>query len=471
MTVGIYIRVSTDEQVKEGFSISAQKEKLKAYCTAQGWEDFKFYVDEGKSAKDMHRPLLQEMITHIKKKLIDTVLVYKLDRLTRSVVDLHNLLSIFDEYNCAFKSATEVYDTSSAMGRFFITIISSVAQFERENTSERVSFGMAEKVRQGEYIPLAPFGYVKGPDGKLIVNEAEKEIFLHVVNMVSTGYSLRQTCEYLTNIGLKTRRSNDVWKVSTLIWMLKNPAVYGAIKWNNEIYENKHEPLIDKATFNKLANILSIRSKSTTSRRGHVHHIFKGRLICPQCGKRLSGLRTKYVNKNKETFYNNNYRCATCKEHRRPAIQISEQKIEKAFIDYISNYTLNKADISSKKIDNNLRKQEMIQKEIVSLQRKREKFQKAWAADLMSDDEFSKLMIDTKMEIDVAEDRKKEYDVSLFVSPEDIAKRNNILRELKINWTSLSPTEKTDFISMFIEGIEYVKNDENKAVITKIRFL
>ncbi|HEM2035361.1 TPA: zinc ribbon domain-containing protein, partial [Listeria monocytogenes] len=235
--------------------------------------------------------------------------------------------------------------------------------------------------------------------------------------------------------------------------------------------ENTHEPLIDKTTFDKLANILSIRSKSTTSRRGHVHHVFKGRLICPQCGKRLSGLRTKYVNKNKETFYNNNYRCATCKEHRRPAIQISEQKIEKAFIDYISNYTLNKANISSKKLDNNLRKQEMIQKEIISLQRKREKFQKAWAADLMNDDEFSKLMIDTKMEIDAAEDRKKEYDVSLFVSPEDIAKRNNILRELKINWTSLSPTEKTDFISMFIEGIEYVKDDENKAVITKISFL
>ncbi|EGT1957503.1 recombinase family protein, partial [Listeria monocytogenes] len=160
-----------------------------------------------------------------------------------------------------------------------------------------------------------------------------------------------------------------------------------------------------------------------------------------------------------------------CKEHRRPAVQISEQKIEKAFIDYISNYTLNKANISSKKLDNNLRKQEMIQKEIISLQRKREKFQKAWAADLMNDDEFSKLMIDTKMEIDAAEDRKKEYDVSLFVSPEDIAKRNNILRELKINWTSLSPTEKTDFISMFIEGIEYVKDDENKAVITKISFL
>ncbi|EAF6472554.1 recombinase family protein, partial [Listeria monocytogenes] len=156
---------------------------------------------------------------------------------------------------------------------------------------------------------------------------------------------------------------------------------------------------------------------------------------------------------------------------RRPAIQVSEQKIEKAFIDYISNYALQKASSSSKKIDNNLRKQEMLQKEIMSLQRKREKYQKAWAADLMSDDEFSKLMIDTKLEIEAAEIRKKEFDVSLFLSPEDIAKRNNILRELKINWTSLSPTEKTDFISMFTEAIEYVKDDKNKVLITKIRFL
>ncbi|EAD5121236.1 recombinase family protein [Listeria monocytogenes] len=471
MTVGIYVRVSTEEQAKEGYSISAQKERLKEYCAARGWKDFKFYVDEGKTASNLNRPLLNELITHIKKGLIDIVLVYKMDRLSRTVVDLHNLLCVFDDYNCAIKSATEEIDTTSAMGRFFMTTISSIAQFERENTSERVSFGMAEKVRQGEYIPLAPFGYVKGTDGKLIVNEAEKEIFLQIVNMILSGYSLRQTCEYLTNIGVKTRRSKDIWKVSTLVWMLKNPAIYGAIKWSGIIYENTHEPLIEKETYTKIAKVLSIRSKATTSRRGHVHHIFKARLICPACGNRLSGLRTKYVNINKETFYNNNYRCATCKEHRRPAIQVSEQKIEKAFIDYISNYALQKASSSSKKIDNNLRKQEMLQKEIMSLQRKREKYQKAWAADLMSDDEFSKLMIDTKLEIEAAEIRKKEFDVSLFLSPEDIAKRNNILRELKINWTSLSPTEKTDFISMFTEAIEYVKDDKNKVLITKIRFL
>ncbi|EID6355253.1 recombinase family protein [Listeria monocytogenes] len=471
MTVGIYVRVSTEEQAKEGYSISAQKERLKEYCMIRGWRDFKFYVDEGKTASNLNRPLLNELITHIKKGLINIVLVYKMDRLSRTVVDLHNLLCVFDDYNCAIKSATEDIDTTSAMGRFFMTTISSIAQFERENISERVSFGMAEKARQGEYIPHAPFGYVKNSLGKLIVNEKEKEIFLQIVNMILSGYSLRQTCEYLTNIGVKTRRSKDIWKVSTLVWMLKNPAIYGAIKWSGTIYENTHEPLIEKETFKKIAKILSIRSKATTSRRGHVHHIFKARLICPACGKRLSGLRTKYVNKNNEIFYNNNYRCATCKEQRRPAVQISEQKIEKAFITYISNYTLKKANVTSKQLDVSLRKQEMISKEILSLQRKREKYQKAWASDLINDDEFAKLMNETETEISAAESRKKEFDISLIVSPEEIAKRNNILRELELNWASLSTSEKADFISMFVEGIDYIKDDLNKAIVTKIRFL
>ncbi|MBC1663158.1 recombinase family protein [Listeria welshimeri] len=471
MTVGIYIRVSTEEQVREGFSISAQKEKLKEYCALRGWKDFKFYVDEGKTASNLNRPLLNELITHIKKGLIDIVLVYKMDRLSRTVVDLHNLLCVFDDYNCAIKSATEDFDTSSAMGRFFMTTISSIAQFERENISERVIFGMAEKARQGEYTPLAPFGFTKDSNGKLIVNENEKEIFLQIVNMILSGYSLRQTCEYLTNIGIKTRRSNDIWKVSTLVWMLKNPAIYGAIKWSGTIYENTHEPLIDKETFIKIAKVLSIRSKATTNRRGHVHHIFKARLICPACGKRLSGLRTKYVNKNNEIFYNNNYRCGTCKERKKTSIHISEQKIENAFITYISNYSLKKANVTSTQLGVNLQKQEMINKEILSLQRKREKYQKAWAADLINDDEFTKLMNETETEISSAESRKKEFDTSLFVSTEEIAKRKNILRELEINWTSLTTTEKADFISMFIEGIEFVKDDLNKVVVTKIRFL
>lgn len=115
--VGIYVRVSTEEQAKEGYSIAAQKEKLKAYCISQGWANYKFYIDEGKSAKDIHRPSLELMLRHIEQGIINTVLVYRLDRLTRSVRDLYSLLDYFDKYNAVFRSATEVYDTGSATGR------------------------------------------------------------------------------------------------------------------------------------------------------------------------------------------------------------------------------------------------------------------------------------------------------------------------------------------------------------------
>src|SRR5690625_5296760 len=117
MAVGIYIRVSTQEQAQEGYSIAAQREKLKMYCDSQGWDKYKFYVDEGVSARDANRPQLQTLMSDIKLGKITMLLVYRLDRFTRSVLDLYEMLTLLEENNCAFKSATEPYDTSTAMGR------------------------------------------------------------------------------------------------------------------------------------------------------------------------------------------------------------------------------------------------------------------------------------------------------------------------------------------------------------------
>ncbi|WP_052738057.1 recombinase family protein [Bacillus sp. SA1-12] len=148
MRAALYIRVSTHEQV-EGYSISAQKRQLAAYCESQGWEIANYYIEEGVSAKNTNRPELQRMLTHIREGLIDVVVVYKLDRLTRSVLDLYNLLQTFEKYNCKFKSSTEVYDTTSAVGRMFITLVASFAQFERERLGERVRMGMEQKAKEG----------------------------------------------------------------------------------------------------------------------------------------------------------------------------------------------------------------------------------------------------------------------------------------------------------------------------------
>jgi site-specific DNA recombinase len=166
MKVAAYIRVSTEEQVKEGYSISAQKHRLEAYAISQGWEVVQFYVDEGISAKDLNRPELQRMIKNLEEGVFDCVLVYRLDRLTRSVLDLYKLLNIFEKHNIKFKSATEVYDTTTAMGRMFITIVAALAQWERENLGERVRMGMQEKARGGKWvINVPPFGYERVEDG------------------------------------------------------------------------------------------------------------------------------------------------------------------------------------------------------------------------------------------------------------------------------------------------------------------
>lgn len=141
----VYVRVSTDEQAKHGFSIAAQIEKLEAYCISQGWELVDKYIDEGYSAKDLQRPAFEKMMDTLKQGNIDVLLVYRLDRLTRSVMDLYKILKILDDNNCMFKSATEVYDTTNAMGRLFITLVAAIAQWERENLGERVRLGMEKK--------------------------------------------------------------------------------------------------------------------------------------------------------------------------------------------------------------------------------------------------------------------------------------------------------------------------------------
>src|SRR5690625_963900 len=191
MRTALYIRVSTREQL-DGYSISAQKRQLTAYCESQGWDVIGYYVEEGESAKDTNRTELQRMLGHVEEGLIDCVLVYKLDRLTRSVADLYDLLKIFDKHKCKFKSATEVYDTTSAMGRMFITLVASFAQFERERLSERVSMGMEQLTHEGKWKGgHVGFGHDR-KDGEFIIVEHEAAVLRDMYKWYLEGLSDRK---------------------------------------------------------------------------------------------------------------------------------------------------------------------------------------------------------------------------------------------------------------------------------------
>lgn len=249
----IYVRVSTEEQAKQGFSLIAQEDALKSYATAIGFEIYKIYRDEGKSAKDLkHRPALQELLKDAEEGKINAIFVYKLDRFSRSLKDLILTIEKLKDLGVDFISLQDKIETTSASGKLMFHIISSFAEFERDIISERTKFGMNEKAKEGKVITKAAFGY-KLVDGKL-VSDIEKTIILKEIfnTFLNTNLSLTKIAK---QYGLTTRG---------LIKVLKNRTYIGEIKFK-ENYKGIHESIISDDIFDKAQEKLKAISKKYSS--------------------------------------------------------------------------------------------------------------------------------------------------------------------------------------------------------------
>lgn len=459
MTIAIYIRVSTDEQAKEGYSIGAQKEMLKAYCTSQGWTDYKFYVDEGVSAKDTNRPFLQSMLKHIENNMIKKVLVYRLDRMTRSVKDLHVMLETFEKHDCAFVSATEPYDTSTAVGRLFVTLVAAMAQWERENTGERVSMVLTERAKDGEWLAQAPYGFEKvkyrDDNGKLIStlkhSDFEMPVLKDMIAKLKEGYSLRSIADYLMDTGIPPRRSHE-WHSTSILGMLKNPALYGGMYWKGEIYKNRCDGIMTKEEHDHLMKILESR-QNKKKRKVNSFFVYQMKLICPTCGNHLTSERYTYTRKrDNKLMEHNRYRCQVCARAKRKAISCSERMLEKEFISYMEGLTFDK--VPELKEEKSVEQQ--LENNIYRVEKQREKYQKAWGMDLMTDDEFEKLMKETSAMIEEWKEELKSLDPD-YDSHFDSEAVKEIVTNFNLNWKKLTPKEKHEFLNTFIEGIKFTK--------------
>jgi len=189
---GVYIRVSTEDQVREGFSLGEQKEKLLQLCSFKEYEVYKVYEDAGISAKNMtHRPAFIEMMEDMKKGKINYIVAYKLDRVTRSVRDLEELISQLEKYNTYLVCDRDDVNTSTANGRFFVRMLTVLSQLEIEIVSERTKFGLNGAIKAGNLPGIQALGYKKDGNRKTIIDPETAPIVKRIFNMYLEGKSFQ----------------------------------------------------------------------------------------------------------------------------------------------------------------------------------------------------------------------------------------------------------------------------------------
>ncbi|MCL2754366.1 MAG: recombinase family protein [Oscillospiraceae bacterium] len=272
----IYIRVSTDAQREEGYSIDAQKEALAAYCVAKGIKNYDFYIDGGFTGSNIERPEMQRLIGDIKNGLIDCVLVYKLDRLSRSQKDtLYLIEDVFNPYGVAFMSLNENMDTSTPHGRAMLGILSAFAQLERENIRERTRMGMKERVKSGLWMGggRIPYGYDYDKEQGILVPNEEAENVRKMYDLYLEGTSFSGIARIM---GMKYDRQ--------VMMILARKSNAGYIVYNDEEYKGQHEALISLETYQRTMDMMQERS---VVRETSGNYLFTGLIHCGKCTAKM----------------------------------------------------------------------------------------------------------------------------------------------------------------------------------------
>lgn len=234
----IYVRVSTQDQAQHGFSLSAQQESLENYAKALGYEIFKIYRDEGRSAKDLKRPEMQQMLQDAQENKFSAIFTYKLDRFSRSLKDLILTIDKLKDIGVDFISLQDKIETTSASGKLMFHIISAFAEFERNIIGDRTKFGMERKAKEGGFITKAPKGY-KIINKDLVPDENSEEVLQIFEEFTSSDISLTKLAKKhaMTPAGIKK--------------LLQNMTYIGKVRFAGKYSDGQHKPLINHNLFNK----------------------------------------------------------------------------------------------------------------------------------------------------------------------------------------------------------------------------
>lgn len=338
----IYTRKSSEEGLDMEFnSLDAQREACEKYIQIQkheGWDIVPDnYDDGGFSGGTVERPALKRLVADIKAGMIDIVVVYKIDRLSRSLLDFLNLMQVFETHKIAFVSVTQNFDTSTSMGKLMLNVLLSFAQFEREITGERIRDKIASSKRKGMWMGgPPPLGYdVK--DRKLIVNDDEAEIVRLMFDTFIMKRSMKLLVVELKRLGIKSKFritgtgrhvGGNTYDAVTLYKILNNHLYLGKIRHKDQIYEGQHQAIISQDTWNTVRTIFQIspRMRGAATKR-KVPSVLLGLLKCGGCQSSMSPKHARKKGGKLYRYYvpslHMKGKCESC-----PVKQISAAEIE-----------------------------------------------------------------------------------------------------------------------------------------------
>ncbi len=343
----IYTRVSTDNQKGVEFnSCEAQKEKIKSFIESQeNMEVFKAYSDSGFTGANLNRPALNSMLNDIGQSKINLVIVYKIDRLTRSPKDFYQLMEIFEKYNVDFISVTERFDTSTPSGRLLRNIMLTFAQFERELASERTKDKMLQRAQKGMWNGgNMPFGY-KTKNKKLVISEKEAKIVENIYDSYIASGSIAKVYNELKGKNIRDRNGLYFSK-SGIFYILRNIIYTGKIKYAGKIYQGIHQPIISEDILN-LAQ--ETHKKKKRIMRLYKDYLLAGLVRCRECGSFMTPSYTNKIKQGKIKRYYY-YRCTITSKRDWNACgtkQVNANRLENYIFQNLERISLDKHYIDS----------------------------------------------------------------------------------------------------------------------------
>lgn len=305
---GLYMRVSTEDQAREGFSLPEQKERLEAYCKFKDYDIVDYYQDAGISAKTgNYRPEFERLKEDIKSKKINTVIALKLDRFTRSIYDWEEFINFLEENDAYIGCVNDDINTTTANGKMVSRLLVSVSQNEIERTSERTKIGLAGAIKQGHIPHIAPLGY-KHENKTLVIDYSTKDVVVRIYELYYEGYSYKK----ISNIFNEEKvLGKDNWRDSAIQTILENEIykgdfVHGKRTKSPTYYENVVEPIISKEMWE---DCQVQKKKNSRSYQRTLTYWYLQKLKCPKCNRILCGKAT--TKKNVKTYFY--YYCNDCK--------------------------------------------------------------------------------------------------------------------------------------------------------------